>query len=570
MSKKQQKRDFNPAAGVGGFVKQELERTGQMPPSTPKEIKKAEKVVRDIVAGGAPVAPLLTHNDMQAFFKKEITSFAKQFRGQKIPKVVKDYIRCLIMPSEGTAVRIPDGKSRASVLASTYNIFPVTGNYNGSTSTTDIGRFFWSFTPTPLNFIYSVTPRTLVPCYWPTPGGTQATGFSMTEYVQGAFALTMDSSIKWDPAQALIETPTFFEGSSTPDDTLAPDDPHLTAFKKCHPDIVDHVRRNPRLRNHPVDQVTLHFECELVVNKTRSVLSSPKVSPSVRDKAIMEYADAKRSQARILASPNTQAGYIYYQDGDAPFLTGTGSTTYNNTQDPSTEYQQGVARSVRAVAQSVWFECTATEFADGGSVAISFLPADSLVGNVIPYNPGGNGTQSWGKGPLQNWENHAKLPLQNNGSNRGPGTTYVGKFKEGAFAYWVPESDVDFNFLPPVQHASTPMPMIIVAGQNGGQTTGQTDPGMFANIHVHTVYEYQTDEPDVDAEASPQVPGGLDWVAGVMRQFPQAMSNDTHVKWWQYVLRAIGAGTIGFLTGGPAGAAIGVGGVLAATELGNK
>jgi len=281
----------------------------------------------------------------------------------------------------------------------------------------------------------------------------------------------------------------------------------------------------------------------------------------------MAYAEAKRAQERILASPNTDAGYIYYVDGDSAFLAGTGSTTYNNTTEGTVEFQSGVARSIRAVAQSVWFECTATEFADGGSVSITFLPADSLVGNVIPYNPGGSGTQTWGKGPLQNWENHAHLPLQNSGANRGPATTYIGKFAQGAFAYWVPESDVDFNFLPFTQHAATPMPMIIVAGQNQNQGV---DPGVFANIHVHTVYEYQTDEPDVGSSPSPQYPGALDWVAGVMRQFPQAMSNDSHVKWWQYVLRAIGAGTIGFLTGGPAGAAIGVGGVLAATELGNK
>lgn len=568
MSKKQQKRDFNPAEGVKGFLKQELQATGQMPAPTPKQVRKAEKVVRDVIEGGTPKAPFLTHNEMQSFFKKEITAFAKQYQGTKIPKVVKDYIRCLIMPSEGTAVRIPDGKSRASVLAATYNIFPVKGNYEATTSDTDQGRFFWAFTPTPLNFIYSVTPRTLVPMLWPTPGGTQATGFSMSEYVQAAFALTMDPSLKWDPNQALIETPTFLDGPVS--EELSEDDSHLIPFAKAHPDVLAHVRKNPRLRNHSVSAVTQHFECEQVVSKTRTILSSPKATSAQRDRAIMEYADAKRQQARIMASPNTNAGYIYYQDGDAPFLTGSGNTAYNNTQEPTTEFQQGTARSLRAVAQSVWFECVATEFSDGGSVAITFLPADSLIGNVIPYSPGSAGSQTWGKGPLQNWENHARLPLQNNGSNRGPGTTYIGKFGQGAFAYWVPESDVDYNFLPPVQHAGTPMPMIVVAGQNGGGTGGATDPGIVANIHVHTVYEYQTDEPDVDAEPSPQVPGGLDWVAGVMRNFPQAMSNDSHVKWWQYVLRAIGAGTIGFLTGGPAGAAIGVGGVLAATELGGK
>jgi len=571
MSKKQQKRDFDPAAGVKDFMKQELERTGQRPPPPTKTVEKtAERVVRDIIGGssGSPKAPFLTHNEMQAFFKKEITSFAKQFQGQKIPKVVKDYIRCLIMPSEGTAVRIPDGKSRASVIAATYNIFPVKGNYAGGTAGGDLGRFFWSFTPTPLNFIYSVTPRTLVPMYWPTPGAAQATGFSMSEYVQGAFALQIDPSIKWDPNQALIGTPTFLDQSVG--EELSDDDPHLSQFSKMPPEIIQHVKKNPRLRNHSTSAITLHYECELVILKTRLLVSNPKLSQKERDSAILKYAEAKRSQQRIMASPNTDAGYIYYQDGDAPFLTGTGSTTYNNTTDGTVEYQQGVARSVRAVAQSIWFECTATDFVDGGSVSITYLPADSLIGNVIPYNPGSAGSQTWGKGPLQNWENHAKLPLQNSGSNRGPATTYVGKFKEGAFAYWTPESDVDFNFLPVVQHAATPMPMILVAGQNGGGTAGQVDPGMFANIHVHTVYEYQTDEPDVDAEASPQVPGGLDWVAGVMRQFPQAMSNDSHVKWWQYVLRAIGAGTIGFLTGGPAGAAIGVGGVLAATELGGK
>jgi len=565
MSRKQQKRDVPaPGAGGSGFIKHE--QTLGLPPVTSKEAKQvAKKVIRALEGGGTPNAPMLTHNDMQAYFKKEITAFAKQYRGERIPQVVKNYIRCLIEPAQGTACRIPDGKSRASVVAATYNIFPVVGNWAGGTDDADKGRFFWSFSPTPLNLLYSAIFHQVTPMLWPTPGGTQATGFFSSRYLQGAFALTMDPAIGWDPTQALIETPAFFEGSST---EMSEKDDHLIPFRRVSEELAQHVRKNPKLRAHSVSQVQQHFQSEQTITKARSMLNSSKLTPKERDQYIMKYADAQRMQARILSNPNTNAGYIYYQDQDTPFLAGTGSTTYNNTTDGTVEFQTGTAKTIRSVAQSVWFECTTTEFADGGTVAITYLPADSLIGNVIPGNPGGNGTQTWSaKGPLQNYEKHAGLPLQNNGSNREPATTYMGKFKDGAFAYWTPESDSDYDFKPIVEHASTPQAMILVAGQNQGNGT---DPGVIAQIHVHTVYEYQTDEPDVDAKASPQVPGGLDWVAGVMRQFPQAMSNDSHVKWWQYVLKAIGAGTIGFLTGGPVGAAIGAGGVLAATEISKK
>jgi len=292
-------------------------------------------------------------------------------------------------------------------------------------------------------------------------------------------------------------------------------------------------------------------------------INNSKLPPEKKTVAILEYGQITKD-IQILASFVQPFGaWNCYRDQDSVFLVGTGSSLDPPSGSWTQEFTTGNARSLRPVAQSVWFENTQTEFNDAGDIAISFLPCGGLLGNIIP-NGVDIGAPVFGrKGPLQNWEQHSTLPLQNTGSNSGPATSYVGKFKSGAYAWWLPEDTSDFQFYTPTDQNRHEYSTICVAGQIGSSAVGAQDPGILGQIHVNTVYEYETDEPNIAEYAASNYPGAMEQIALIMKGFPQCMSNDSHKKWWEVVLRALGRGALGFLTAGPGGAlTAGAGSVL--------
>lgn len=532
------------------------EGTG-IPPGLKKlaaETKKAEKVIkqqskREIAVLSGPFAKM-SHDEMKLFLRKEILGYIKDNRqpaGSKLPRIVKDYVHCLIDPNAQTEVRIPDGKSRNSALASSYNVFSVTGNWASGTDDSDKGRFCWCVTPVPLNFGWYQSTTSNQPISYDTNTGSkvQDTAFQTRNAALASFAAELNPELTWDPINSF-----FYD--SVPALTVEQE----ARFSAVSAELLDHVRKFPELSNKKAIHALEHLKATKRLEMLSQAIVNSKTTPQARALMIKEHSELQATREHILATPLIQASWNLHQDQDAAFLVGTGDSTNPITVTWGSEFVSGNARTMRPVAQSVWFENVQTEFADAGSVSISYLPCNALIGNIIPTAVESVApAPSWGrKGPLQNWEQHTTLPNQNTGANNVAATTYVGKFKTGAYAYWLPEDPTDYEFLPPTQMCMKGYPIIVVSGQNGSQAVGAADPGIIANLHINTVYEYETDEPNLDSRPARNYPGALEEVAGLMRGLPQCMSNDSHKKWWQVVLKALGAAGLGFLAGGPVGA----------------
>jgi hypothetical protein len=559
---RRQRRDVGFTAGAG--------REGNsIPPAVKaaaaeaKKVVKAEKKIQQAERSiSIPAALSANKEELKAIARAEILAYihSKTPAQPKLPRAIKDYVRCLIDPNGATETRIPDGKSRVSSVASSYNVFPVFGNWDTLTDPADYGRFCWCFTPVPLNFGWYTTQDSHLAINFDINTGTPTSDGTYTCQQAGlcSFAAEMNPEDGWDPINS-------FYFDSVPELT----DSMKTKFLKHSPEMLSYVESHKHLRNKKPTEVERHMKLQKTIDKCTQKLTSSKTGQAEKDRLVKEYAAAKDAMDRIEVSPALRSKWNHYMDQDSAFLTGSGSVGSNDVIPTVTwdnEYTGGNARTLRPVAQSVWFECVTTEFSDAGSVSITYLPCKGLMGNVVPTNILAAGpAPNWNrKGPLENWEQHTTLPLQNTGSNRGPATTYCGKFKEGAYAYWLPEDPTDYEFLSPSEMCFKGYPVIIVSGQNGAQAGTGTDPGVIANIHVNTVYEFETDEPNLSPQSGLNYPGALEEVALLMKNLPQCMSNDSHKKWWQIVLKALGTAALGFATGGIGAAAAAAGGYLVA------
>lgn len=251
------------------------------------------------------------------------------------------------------------------------------------------------------------------------------------------------------------------------------------------------------------------------------------------------------------------SAFIYGTDSQTTQLTsniGAGTGTW------PTGYNSGVVREYRPVAQSAWFRCSESALNNGGNVACASV-TNFMTGTVVPFQgpQATTGGTYADPGSLWYWENLANYP-----------GGYDGVLKDGAYTWMVPAPT---NLISPIftentVGSSSPGRFLMIAGQAQPDSSGAF-PTQIGVIEVETVYEFTTTDQWLERKIEPFDACALSEWLRVVDGLPTAMSNDTHVKWYQKVMRMlVGAGAAGLTlaSGGTAGPAIAAGLAAAASS----
>ncbi len=233
---------------------------------------------------------------------------------------------------------------------------------------------------------------------------------------------------------------------------------------------------------------------------------------------------------------NTVAGYLSVRPGTSAAFAGgisfsttdfnplTTVSTVNFTQafDDNPQLFQtdnyGSVQEMRPVAMSVLFTYTGPELLNGGNVAIGYLPGRSEKSDF--YGPSNNQF-----GNLDEWDNLAQLP-----------GTYNGPLKDGAYAWWAPQTIEDYTMVTPDQANDANYPPIIVSGQFV-PGPGAASSGTVGRLEVVTIYEGVTNNivfPQKYQQGSQHM---MDSAFTYLAQQPHCMANATHMDWISRLLK---------------------------------
>lgn len=194
-------------------------------------------------------------------------------------------------------------------------------------------------------------------------------------------------------------------------------------------------------------------------------------------------------------------------------------TMFDNT---AIDEDNGFVEKLRPVAMSVLVTYTGTSLQNGGDIAIALVPGDTKSSKFVT-------NQAEEPGNLRTWDNIANLNAE----------TYRGRLENGAYCYWVPESNKDYEFVLPSEMNSQEYPTIVCAGEfmPGSAIASNT---VIGQVIIYRLFEYETVSTLVDKQF---YAGGQDYMDGTFRFLstqPRAMENPQHVPWYKRLLSAVG------------------------------
>lgn len=202
----------------------------------------------------------------------------------------------------------------------------------------------------------------------------------------------------------------------------------------------------------------------------------------------------------------------------SPITTITGgriTITPTMYDDSAIDEDNGFVEKIRPVAMSVLCTYSGTELNNGGNIAIGLLPGDAKASKFITNQPEEPGN-------LRTWDNIAN-------ANINP---YQGRLEFGAYCYWVPESNKDFEFVLPSEMNSQEYPTIVCAGEYTPSSTILADT-VIAQLIIYRLFEYETVSTLVDQQI---FTGGQDYIDATFRFMatqPRCMENPSHVPWYK-------------------------------------
>jgi len=193
----------------------------------------------------------------------------------------------------------------------------------------------------------------------------------------------------------------------------------------------------------------------------------------------------------------------------------------NDSLDAPQDY--GDMKEYRPVGMSVLATYVGPTLTDGGNIAVAYVPGNTLATQF--YSSG-----SVSQGLLQNWENLSLLP-----------GSYNGKLKEGAYAWWAPESNVDVEMNYPSSWEARAPPAIIVSGAYApGTFSGTGYSQTIVRLEVVTVYEFTTNSQLYEVSKYIGSQHIFDTVNKIASAEPHCMANAQHNSFIGRVLKGVG------------------------------
>lgn len=139
--------------------------------------------------------PSVEHEKMKARFYDGLARKNPQYGS------ILQYLECVTNPSKDRACRFPDSTSAKTALLSSRQVLEVTCNNAAGTAAPDIGRFFYSVSPTLLN-LNPLASDKLANVY--VTGGAPV---NTTEVTQASHILQYDPTQTWDPVNSFTTVP---------------------------------------------------------------------------------------------------------------------------------------------------------------------------------------------------------------------------------------------------------------------------------------------------------------------------------------------------------------------------
>lgn len=243
------------------------------------------------------------------------------------------------------------------------------------------------------------------------------------------------------------------------------------------------------------------------------VVSGGSLTPAVYDNpGTYKYWD-------MSSTNNTRFyNFILYALTDATVTISTSMNGANFTTDlivdaialgrwtPPPDY--GVIKKMRPIAMSTLLTYTGSTLNNAGNVAAANIPADALMESVFT-NVAGN---------YLNWSNLAMIP-----------GAFNSRLSEGAYIWWTPQSTGDTLFMKPSDCNSYQYPSFILSGSYTHNTpiTGTLDIG---RIIVDTVFEYTTTSTAFETKSVYGSQNTIDLIQNITHTAPRVMSNPDHIK----------------------------------------
>lgn len=236
---------------------------------------------------------------------------------------------------------------------------------------------------------------------------------------------------------------------------------------------------------------------------------------------------------RVISSPNKQnftAILAHAQSGTTPNGTPVSNCTVSSTTlvaspaDFATNnaYQSGgVISEVRPVAMACLATYMGTTLNNGGEIAISYVPYQTLTNNYFQTNAGGGGQ-------MQLVENL-----------RGLNGAYDGPIKDGAYCFWTPYSGEDSELVSPERLNSHQYPSIICSGNFMPDTTF-TSLQPVIRVQTFIVFEFVTKYTMYESIHLPGSQSACDAALNSLRNQPYGCANNKHVAWIKSVLQNAG------------------------------
>jgi len=193
----------------------------------------------------------------------------------------------------------------------------------------------------------------------------------------------------------------------------------------------------------------------------------------------------------------------------------------------------GAVQTARPVSASMLASYNGNLTEGGGNISAALVHGNSWQMDLT--NSSGSGLN------LKNWEDLAEYP-----------GAYDGPLREGAYCYWVPDSENDYLLRPIDTNGGESMsaheyPLLVISGQNSAITTTQI------RVDIYINFEYTTNDRTRPSMHGPKNAGLRHQAMAKLATEPTSMPNDAHIDWIKGLIGAAG----GFLLGGPMGAVVG-------------
>jgi len=230
----------------------------------------------------------------------------------------------------------------------------------------------------------------------------------------------------------------------------------------------------------------------------------------------------------------TLTGYLTIGDVDSSFTVSYASgtlvsanmmlaTTFDDNASLATSDDFGILQGYRPVGMACLVKYVGTSLNDGGSIAAAYVPADTLRSQYFTQNlvsPQGN---------LSSWENLSLI---------GGQSGYVGAIRTGAYVWWSPQSEKDWQINKPSEWSRYIPPSLVISGVFS-PGSGATGPQAPLQATVWTVYEGVTTSQLFDKQTVGAMTSVNDAAKLVLAHLNHAMENPGHSRLTEFLKKGV-------------------------------